>query len=123
MASHVPFLAVRPDDQFSSDVIQDAPGSRNDTTMDSLRKLPTAVRFPLACLLSLGLSTGLYSIVASTAGVELASVSRDLQDPWAIGGLVAWKTAGLAFAWYASYDCTFRFWSLPFNRKDERAVD
>jgi len=59
----------------------------------------------VALVLSLGLSAGLYSFVPDVAGYELATVSRSLNEPWQIGGLLAWKMAEIAIAWSAGLDC------------------
>ncbi|CZT18622.1 uncharacterized protein RCC_04466 [Ramularia collo-cygni] len=67
-------------------------------------RLPAAVRFPLAVLVSFGLSATLRSLTAELIGPELAAVSRDLTEGWQIGAMFAWKVAELAIAWYACYD-------------------
>ena len=78
--------------------------------MDSARasqktRLPSWFSFPVSLVLSLGLSAGLYSFVPDVAGYELATVSRSLNEPWQIGGLLAWKMAEIAIAWSAGLDC------------------
>jgi hypothetical protein len=62
-------------------------------------------RFPTACVLSLGLSSLLYSVAANVTGPELAAVSRNLTANWHIGAMLAWKVSELSIAWYAGYDC------------------
>lgn len=143
MASHVPFLAVRPDEQFDTDIKTRASSSTNGMPRSSnpsrigamdprdapeappigrvppASKLPAAIRFPLVCLLSLSLSTLFYSLVADWAGVELAAVSRDLTDEWQIGALFAWKFAELSIAWYAGYDCTYKHYRRAGPRVDK----
>lgn len=55
-------------------------------------KLPTPLRFPLLVVLSLSLSSLLYSFSAEFTMGELASVSRSLNEWWEVGLLVGWKT-------------------------------
>jgi hypothetical protein len=55
-------------------------------------KLPAPVRFPLLVILSLSISSLLYSFVAEYTAGELASVSRSLNEWWEVGVLVGWKT-------------------------------
>lgn len=131
MTSHIPFLTVRPNEQFSSSSetvkTRDFASSINGiphasasnvfehtSAMDETRiglpaasRLPAFVRFPLACLISLSLSTLLYSISADFAGYELAAVSRDLTAEWQVGTALGWKLVALCFAWYAGYDCMY----------------
>lgn len=114
MASHVPFLAVRPDDQFSTDVrsrdiakmdsISDAPEAPM-LSVPNASRLPGWVKLPLVVVLSLGMSTLLYTMVADWAGLELASVSRDLSEEWQIAAVLGWKIATLTFAYGSGYDC------------------
>ncbi|OQO00837.1 hypothetical protein B0A48_13524 [Cryoendolithus antarcticus] len=115
MASHVPFLAVRPDAQFSTKsrdfastngaltTDADAPESAIMPTIHA-PKLPAPVAFTLTLLLSLTISVFLYSLIADTAGYELASVSRDLTAQWQVGIIFGWKVASLAAAWASGYD-------------------
>jgi hypothetical protein len=53
-------------------------------------KIPTPLRFPLLVLLSLTLSSLLYSFAAEYVATDLAGVSSAL-DQWEMGGLVAWR--------------------------------
>lgn len=108
MASHVPFLAVRPDDQFATDV-------KATTTMDpqpeppmvpTVTRIPHAIRFPAVCALSLGLSVLLHSFTANITGLELATASRDATETWQVGALLGWKVVQLGSVWAAGYDCT-----------------
>ncbi|KAK5122270.1 hypothetical protein LTR85_004181 [Meristemomyces frigidus] len=127
MASHVPFLAVRPDDQFDIETIKtrelvstngfprssssvmdtdiaDAPEGPQLGRVPPATKLPGWIRFPLIVLLSFSLSTLFYSLVADWAGVELAAVSRTYDEQWQVGAVLTWKFAELCTAWYAGYD-------------------
>ena len=129
MASHVPFLAVRPDDQFSTETKTIAraraapingipPAPSEDPVMEGAEgpyipapkimaasKMPAYIRFPLMCILSLSLSTLFYSFIADWAGFEFASVARDFTETWQVAVVVAWKFVELSMAWYAGYDC------------------
>lgn len=111
MASHVPFLAVRPDDQYATDI---KPSSSPAGAMDArpeppiiptVTRIPHAVRLPAVCALSLGLSVLLHSITASITGLELATASRDATQTWQVATLLGWKVVQLAGAWAAGYDC------------------
>jgi hypothetical protein len=118
MASNVPFLAVRPDDQFSSDIKVDDFATTNgvlpsSSAMDAAEarrvppamRLPAPIRFVLICLTSLGLNTFLFSVTADFLGYELASISRDVTGNWHVALLLGWKIGELIVAWYAGYDC------------------
>ncbi|KAI7116272.1 hypothetical protein KC337_g16580, partial [Hortaea werneckii] len=120
MASHVPFLAVRPDDQFSADIkTRDFAAPVNDiatsswptTAMEnapirapSASRIPAPLRYALICVLSLGFSTVAYTLTAEWAGVELAAVSRDSTEEWRVVLPVAWKLVELTFAGWSGYD-------------------
>ncbi|KAK0365242.1 hypothetical protein LTR02_005409 [Friedmanniomyces endolithicus] len=118
MASHVPFLAVRPDDQLNSSsdlrardlvtVIKDNANAMSTPTTTQhappASRLPAPIRFFLVCVLSFALSTLLYSVTADTVGYELAAVSREVKEDWHVGVLFAWKFIELGGAWYAGYD-------------------
>ncbi|KAK4635760.1 hypothetical protein CLAFUW4_01833 [Fulvia fulva] len=124
MASHVPILAVQPDDHHRADAktrnsaainglptrdsnIQPAMAPAADDTVRvraPAQKIPSALRLPLVALTSLSLSSILYSGVSGFAGPELAAVSRDLTSAWHIGAMVLWKLSELSIAWYACYD-------------------
>lgn len=120
MASHVPFLTVRPDEvdevktrDFGSVNRSALAAQLDDTDADAMEapvapksRLPSIIRLPLVWVLSLGLSALLYSLVADYAGYELAAVSRDLTEDWEVGALLAWKLVELSGAWFAGYDCT-----------------
>ena len=54
-------------------------------------KLPAFLRFPLLVLLSLTISTLLYSFVAEYTEGDLASVSRSLDQWHEVGALVGWR--------------------------------
>jgi hypothetical protein len=124
MSSHVPFLAVRPDDQFSTEVKKTArnvikpnspppaqpmdsppPLTRAPPRTYAASRIPSAVRFPLLVVLSFALSTLLHTITADYAGIQLASASRSLQEPYQIGALLGWRVVEMLLAWVAGYDC------------------
>ena len=131
--SHVPFLAVRPDNQFESDATSDvkrrdfgdtngslinnitAAAMDEDHTADApeapyvptmpVERLPTWVRFPIVCLISFSVSMMAYTVVADWTGYELAAVSRAVTADEYVAVFVAWRVAVLAMGWYAGYDC------------------
>lgn len=122
MASHVPFLAVRPDEQFSTEIktrdfansllnpgpaIMDAPEAPSALPRPpAVSRLPAFVRFPFVCIISFSLHAFLYTVTRDVAGFELAAVSRDATDDWQVATIVGWKVVALAGAFYAGYDCT-----------------
>lgn len=55
-------------------------------------KIPSLLRFPLLVVLSLTLSTMLYSFTADYTAADLARVSRSLDRWWEVGALVGWRT-------------------------------
>jgi hypothetical protein len=65
--------------------------SPNVDVSSGASKLPAPLRFPLLVVLSLSLSSLLYSFSATYTIGELASVSRSLNEWWEIGLLVGWK--------------------------------
>ncbi|KAI9658902.1 MAG: hypothetical protein M1821_001862 [Bathelium mastoideum] len=67
-------------------------------------KLPAPTRFPLLTVLSLALSALLFSFVADSTGVELASMSRTLNEPWQAVAVLAWKVVELGVNWYLNFD-------------------
>ena len=54
-------------------------------------KLPKFIRFPLLVTLSMALSSLLYSQAAQYVDPNLARVSRNLNEWWEVGALVAWR--------------------------------
>ncbi|KAK4552511.1 hypothetical protein LTR86_010355 [Recurvomyces mirabilis] len=121
MASHVPFLAVRPDEQFSDEVVKtrdfassslldrinadanamDAPALPQ---MPPATRLPSWVRFPMVVVISLALSAFLNTLIADFTGYELAAVSREVTEQGQIAALMGWKLVELGTAWAAGYD-------------------
>ena len=127
MSSHVPFLAVRPDDQFSSDVKPKKPSKSSvanavalSQSMDSpppltpapkvkeVARIPASLRFPILCLLSFSLSTLFHTLTADITGIQLATASRAAHSPWEISVLLGWRLFGLLTAWVAGYDCKIK---------------
>lgn len=114
MASHVPFLAVRPNEQFDTEVkTRDfashpaAPLDPTDIPMPSPpspSRLPAWLRLPLVVLSSLAISAFAYSALADITGLELAKVSRDLTSEWEVAAVVAWKVVSLVLAFASGYD-------------------
>lgn len=67
-------------------------------------KLSTTLRFPLLVVISLTLSSILYSVASAFTVGDLSSVSRSLDDWWEVVGLIGWKTTELAIGWLGEYD-------------------
>lgn len=150
MASHVPILTVRPDEQYeveptktldfastngfprSSSVmdtdIADAPeapqlGRIHVSPAKAKTWLPAWVRFPLVILLSLAMNVLFNSLIADWAGVELGAVSRTYDEQWQVGAVLGWKVSELCIALYAGYDCTYGLRDATRRRVLRRLVD
>lgn len=126
MASHVPFLAVRPDDQFSTEVksrVSDLKNAMETTTapLDSppaltraprtpvASRVPKYLRLPLVIALSFGINTVLRSFTAEISGFQYAPASRDASErPELVVGLLGYKVLEMFIAWVAGYDCTWQ---------------
>ena len=67
-------------------------------------KLSTQIRFPILVVLSLTISSLLYSLVSPFTSGDLATVSRSRDNWWEIVGLLGWKVSQLAFGWYGGFD-------------------
>ena len=74
-------------------------------------QLPAPTRFPLLTVLSLASSALLFSFVADSTGVELASMSRSLNEPWQAVAVLGWKVIELGVAWYMSFDGRLQFYA------------
>ena len=122
MASHVPFLAVRPDDQFSaevksrvSDVVKkmdataplDSPPALTRAPQTQVAsRIPKYLRLPLVIALSLGINTILRSFTAEISGFQYAPASRDASErPELVAALLGYKVVEMFMAWGAGYDC------------------
>lgn len=55
-------------------------------------KIPVVLRFPLVVVLSLVLSSLLYSLTPDYMKLDLARVSRSRQEWWEVSMLVAFRT-------------------------------
>lgn len=71
---------------------------------DSTSRLPNYLRFPLLVTLSLTASSLSYSLASEYIAGDFASVSRRLNNPWEVLGLLAWRASELAVGWYCGYD-------------------
>ena len=67
-------------------------------------KFPPQVRFPLLVVLSLTISSLLYSLVSPFTRGDLATVSRSRDNWWEIAALLGWKGTQLAVGWYGGFD-------------------
>ena len=117
MASHVPFLAVRPNEQFDTDAdvvktrdFASEPVATLDPTemeapeLPSPSRLPAWLRLPLVVVSSLTISAFAYSALADLTGLELAAVSRDLTSDSQVAAVVSWKVISLIVAFSSGYD-------------------
>ncbi|PNS20154.1 hypothetical protein CAC42_5604 [Sphaceloma murrayae] len=128
--SHLPFLIIDPDDDSVAqsgtmerkqsidrtapiasltrkasvtadelhDLIVDAPAPKSSS------RIPGFVAFPLAVILTLGTSAALYSGAAELTGFELATISRNVDEPLEIGALLGWRVFELIINWGAGFD-------------------
>lgn len=67
-------------------------------------RLPAPLRFPSLVLLSLVLSSALYSIASQYIAHDLGSVSRRLSNWWEVFGLIGWRAIELGIGWWSDYD-------------------
>lgn len=74
-------------------------------------KIPRPLRFPLAVLLNLSLSTLLYTVVSEFTAGDLATVSRSVNDWSEILALLGCKIAELGVAWVGGFDGMFAHFS------------
>jgi hypothetical protein len=137
MSSHVPFLAVRPDEQFSTEIKSHKKSSSKSSigtavanavaaspvsqTMESpppltpapkvkeVSRIPRHLRFPLLCVVSFSLSTLVHTLLADVTGVQIAAASRAAHSSYEISALLGWRVLGLFLAWSVGYDC---MWSI-----------
>ena len=115
MASHVPFLAVRPNEQFDTtevktrDFVEEPVATLDPLEMEppelpSPSRLPAWLRLPLVVVSSLSISAFAYSALADLTGLELAAVSRDLTSDNEVAAIVSWKVVSLILAFSSGYD-------------------
>lgn len=75
-------------------------------TLSSTSKAPEFLLFPTLVVLSLTISSALYSVASVFTAGDLSSVSRSLDDWWEVVGLIGWRIVVLAFGWWGEYDST-----------------
>lgn len=73
-------------------------------TQSSTSKIPEFLLFPTLVVLSLTISSALYSVASVFTVGDLSSVSRSLDDWWEVVGLIGWRIVVLAFGWWGEYD-------------------
>lgn len=73
-------------------------------TLSSTSKVPEFLLFPTLVVLSLTISSALYSVASVFTAGDLSSVSRSLDDWWEVVGLIGWRIVVLAFGWWGEYD-------------------
>lgn len=83
-----------------------------------ISKVPEFLLFPTLVVLSLTISSALYSVASVFTIGDLSSVSRSLDDWWEVAGLIGWRIVVLAFGWWGEYDSAQlrqleRIFSLP----------
>lgn len=67
-------------------------------------RIPNVLRFPTLVVMSMLLSSALYSGASEFGTGDLASVMRRRDEWWEISGLLAWKAVELAIGWWGEYD-------------------
>lgn len=67
-------------------------------------KVPEFLLFPALVVLSLTLSSALYSVASVLTVGDLSSVSRSLDDWWEVAGLIGWRILTLAVGWWGEFD-------------------
>lgn len=73
-------------------------------TLSSTSKIPEFLLFPTLVVLSLTISSALYSVASVFTAGDLSSVSRSLDDWWEVVGLIGWRIVVLAYGWWGEYD-------------------
>lgn len=73
-------------------------------TQSSTSKIPEFLLFPTLVVLSLTISSALYSVASVFTEGDLSTVSRSLDDWWEVVGLIGWRIVVLAFGWWGEYD-------------------
>lgn len=73
-------------------------------TLSSTSKIPESLLFPTLVVLSLTISSALYSVASVFTVGDLSSVSRSLDDWWEVVGLIGWRIVVLAYGWWGEYD-------------------
>ena len=81
-----------------------APDLRPPPPQSSTSKVPEFLLFPTIVVLSLTISSALYSVASVFTIGDLSSVSRSLDDWWEVVGLIGWRIVVLAFGWWGEYD-------------------
>lgn len=69
--------------------------------------MPAVFRFGICVLSSLMISSLLYKLTASITVDDFAHVSKSLQEPWEIVGLIAWRAVEIGLVWIMTFDCEF----------------
>ena len=67
-------------------------------------RIPNILRFPVLVVMSMTVSSALYSIASQFGTGDLATVMRRRDEWWEIAGLLAWKATELAIGWWGEYD-------------------
>jgi hypothetical protein len=67
-------------------------------------QIPAKLQFPLVVILSFGISTLLYSLIAEIGTGELASISIHSESWLDVAGLLAWKAVLLGVCWFGGFD-------------------
>ncbi|KAJ5887839.1 hypothetical protein N7495_007880 [Penicillium taxi] len=70
----------------------------------TLARSPSPVRFCLAVLSSLVLSSALFTFSSSLVGNHIGHVSKHLEEWWEVAGLLAWRVAEVGLAWVLGFD-------------------
>ncbi|KAF1986837.1 hypothetical protein K402DRAFT_311293, partial [Aulographum hederae CBS 113979] len=70
----------------------------------STSRLPPAVRFPLLIVLTTSANSILFSLASPFLGLELATISRSLNEPWQVIATLAWAVFSLAVPWVMKLD-------------------
>ncbi|ORY01170.1 hypothetical protein BCR34DRAFT_575038 [Clohesyomyces aquaticus] len=78
----------------------------NGVTSPPLRasRLPSSLRFPIVVVLSFSIRSMLLSTAANFLGEELGNISRREDDPYRVGGFLAYKVLVLWAGWHLNYD-------------------
>jgi hypothetical protein len=95
-------IQTRPDDPKAASTPLTAMTAPAQQT--GIARIPSQVRFILAVLSSLVVSSVLFTLTSSLTVNDLGLVSKHLEEWWEVGGLVAWRAVEIGTAWVVGLD-------------------
>lgn len=87
--------------------IRDAAKANQQQPTSRIARIPALIRYIFVLLISLYLSSSLFTLTSETTLIKLDPLSRDIEG-WEVGGLVAWKGVELGLAWIMGLNGKYR---------------